>query len=101
MSFAILDGKGFHVSLPNGWTVSVQFGPGNYCEHYHGNLAWDAPQKSRKWESRQAEIAAWNSAGEWFKFPSGDTVEGYQDAASVLKFINKIANKKPVAAGAL
>lgn len=32
--FRITRGKGFHVSFPNGYTVSVQFGPGNYCDHY-------------------------------------------------------------------
>ena len=28
----ITEGKGFHLDLPNGVTVSVQFGPGNYAD---------------------------------------------------------------------
>jgi hypothetical protein len=97
MSFTAMDNKGFHFQLPNGWTVSVQFGPGNYCQHYHGDLRFDDPMKARKWTSETAEVAAWDANGEWFKFSSsGDTVEGYQDAAKVLKFINKIARKKAV-----
>jgi len=23
---------GFHIEFPNGWKISVQWGPGNYCE---------------------------------------------------------------------
>ena len=30
--------KGFRMTFPNGWTVSVQWGPGNYCEK-----KWDKP----------------------------------------------------------
>ncbi|MAH47405.1 hypothetical protein CMI37_16395 [Candidatus Pacearchaeota archaeon] len=31
--FSVTGGKGFHVRYPNGWTISVQFGWGNYCEN--------------------------------------------------------------------
>lgn len=31
--FAITRGKGFHVQFANGVTVSVQFGPHNYCDN--------------------------------------------------------------------
>ncbi len=31
--FYITGGKGFHISFPNGYTMSVQFGPGDYCEN--------------------------------------------------------------------
>ena len=30
--FRIVAGKGFALDLPNGVTVSVQWGPGNYCD---------------------------------------------------------------------
>lgn len=32
--FSVTEGRGFHITFANGWSVSVQFGPGNYCEHY-------------------------------------------------------------------
>ena len=35
----ICDNKGFHMDLPNGVTVSVQLGPGNYCDPDVSNAA--------------------------------------------------------------
>jgi len=32
--FRINDNKGFSITLDNGYTVSVQFGPGNYGSNY-------------------------------------------------------------------
>jgi len=32
--FNITNGKGFTMTFANGWTVSVQFGGLNYCQHY-------------------------------------------------------------------
>lgn len=31
--FKITDGRGFHIQFSNGYIVSVQFGPGNYCDN--------------------------------------------------------------------
>jgi hypothetical protein len=56
--FAITNHKGFRLLFPNGITISVQWGPGNYCEA--GDItpgSWDAPKKSDWWESADAEIA--------------------------------------------
>ena len=33
-AFRITRGRGFKMKFPNGYTVSVQFGPMNYCENY-------------------------------------------------------------------
>lgn len=85
--FEITMQKGFHITFENGWTVSVQFGAGNYCDHhntdkYHENAG----------HSKTAEIAAWDKAGAWFHFEH-DTVDGYKTPAEVLAFINMIAAK--------
>ena len=32
--FKINQGKGFSITFDNGYTVSVQFGPGNYCSNH-------------------------------------------------------------------
>jgi hypothetical protein len=94
--FGTTRNKGFHITFENGWTVSVQFGPGNYCEHH---FALNLPRASETLgvppegiESEDAEIAAWDADGKWFKFKN-DKVEGYQSPAEVLKFMNKIARK--------
>ena len=34
--FSITQGKGFHITFKNGYTVSVQFGPDNYCDNNNG-----------------------------------------------------------------
>lgn len=31
--FRITNGKGFHITFANGYTLSVQFGPGDYCNN--------------------------------------------------------------------
>ena len=59
----ICDNKGFHLDLPNGVTVSVQLGPGNYCDPDVSNAAFDAPKKAidgdDHWGSNTAECAAY------------------------------------------
>src|SRR5262245_38291883 len=90
--FSISGRKGFHVTFDNGWTVSVQFGGGNYCDNYnepigghHLNPAYELPL------SGTAEIAAWPAEGEWYDF-GGDTVAGYKTPAEVLAFMQEIAS---------
>jgi len=100
---------GFQIDLENGWTVSVQFGLGNYCANRssEGNPFINIPEYL---ECPNAEIAAWptDSRGEgkgtstkdWYKFGTlekkvfGDeTVRGWQSPAKVLAFINMISQK--------
>lgn len=83
--FDITKGKGFKITFANGWTVSVQFGGLNYCQHY------DAPAGAGyRGPSKDAEIAAWDKDGNWYDF-GGDTVKGYVSADDVLAFMNLIA----------
>lgn len=91
---AISSHKGFHLSFENGWTVSVQFGPGNYCEHHGSIMAhgdWDKPKNVDIWKSDNAEIAAWNRNNEWFQF-ADNSVEGWQSANDVARFIGFISS---------
>jgi len=92
---------GFQIDLENGWTVSVQFGIGNYCSNQSntGNPFKDIPDFV---ESSNAEIAAWptNTRGEgyahlgqWYKFEDGEEVKGWQNPTQVLEFMNMIARK--------
>ena len=95
---------GFQIDLENGWTVSVQFGIGNYCSNRsnEGNPFTDIPEYL---ECPNAEIAAWptNSRGwskgtstkEWYTFEGGDQVAGYKSPNAVLAFMNMIANRPP------
>ena len=96
---------GFQMDLENGWTISVQFGIGNYCSNRDGagNPFKDIPDFL---DSETAEIAAWRtdsrgrdkgtSTKEWYTFEHGEQVDGWQTPHQVLEFINLIARKPNV-----
>lgn len=88
--FKITERKGFHMTFENGWTVSVQFGYGNYCANRSiGRYRDEVP------DCVNAEIAAWNENHEWYQFES-DIVRGYVSADEVAVFIAEIASKPKV-----
>ena len=69
-------GVGFQITFDNGWTISVQWGPGNYSDNQ--SEPWDAgPQMhDRITESTTAEIAAWDSDDVfWWDFSKGSRVK--------------------------
>ena len=79
--FKTNDDKGFYITFKNGYTVSVQFGYGNYCDNFTRNPNVKNP------ESKTAEIAIWDKdvnllTSKW----SGkqDDVEGYLTPKQVL-----------------
>jgi len=105
----ITEGKGFHLDLPNGVTVSVQFGPGNYADQDVRNAGLNAPAEAaanrEQWGSNLAECAAYLTGSNlsWvavpgFTGPVGlekvdpdpfyDDVCGYMTVQEVLDFIN-------------
>ena len=103
----ICDNKGFHLDLPNGVTVSVQLGPGNYCDSDVSNAGFNAPREAmdgdKQWGSNTAECAAYVTGSDlsWvavpgFTGPIGeddsdtfyDDVVGFLDVQGVLDFIN-------------
>ena len=92
MSFKITGGKGFHFKFPNGVTVSVQFGAGNYCEHYDDDMMdWIESKGKGTIESHDAEVAIWKEGGEWITWEyTGDEdqqVIGYQTFEEVLEIL--------------
>lgn len=82
MSFQIDNQKGFKITYKNGYTVSVQFGGGNYCTNR------DLPIE--KWgqavpASDTAETALMTKDG--FVEYQGDDVQGYMSPSEVLKLM--------------
>ena len=93
MSFKITGGKGFHLTFPNGITVSVQFGPCSYSEHYDDDMMeWVELKGKGNIESRDAEVAIWKDSGEWITHEydgNSDQVMGYksfEDVWEILKW---------------
>ena len=80
--FKITQSKGFHLSFENGYTVSVQFGRGNYSSNYHLDSMT---------QSDTAEFAAWGPDEDFLEI-EGHDVHGYLTADEVLRLINLVAN---------
>ena len=56
---------GFVINLSNGWTVSIQIGPGRYADNWRvspfDDHGYTAKEPVGGWESSNAEIAAWRT----------------------------------------
>lgn len=86
--FYITRSKGFHIVFANGWTVSVQFGPGNYCDNYDLQIGSDEKEAGEN-GSGTAEVAAWPDSGDMVRFgDDGDTVAGRKTPTDVLALLN-------------
>lgn len=87
MSFAITDHKGIRIRFENGWTVSIQFGFGNYCEHHNSPIRdFNAARKADLWESAEAETALISPEGKFVEY-DGSEVQGYRTPAQVAALI--------------
>lgn len=93
--FKVFAQKGFQTTFPNGFTVSVMFGAGNYCEHrFNRNVEPDASAVSiwQRHNSPDAEIAVFGPDGEFRNdFPGcheGDTVSGWITSEQMLEVMN-------------
>ena len=82
MSFEISNQKGFQITYKNGYTVSVQFGCGNYCTNR--DLPIEDYGKAVP-ASDTAETALMTKDG--FVPYQGDDVQGYMSPSEVLKLM--------------
>lgn len=75
--------SGFQMTFENGYTISVQFGFGNYCEN----------KLSGKNSSKNAEIAIFDSEDNFIQVEgmNGD-VKGYCNADEIAEYIHKVKN---------
>jgi hypothetical protein len=100
--FRIIGGKGFHIEFLNGYTVSVQWGPGNYCDHYDqyytdefNMFSLENSKIAGEKGSETAECAIWTKDGSLIAHPTfeGDTVGGYMTPEQVLELLNWAASQ--------
>lgn len=88
--FCITAGKGFHITFENGWTVSVQWGPGNYCDHHRTPFG---TMTREGWHSVTAEVGIWSET------PNGDTeIYAWQTPEEVAEKIADVVARQPVKA---
>ena len=84
--------KGFRMTFENGFEISVQWGPGNYCERKDEDF--DKPQEERFWESRTAEIAIFDSKDDSMIALGKDNVDGWLTPDKVAKVITMVSLAK-------
>lgn len=91
--FKITRGSGFHIRFENGYTVSVQFGPGNYAGNY--NRDYDEQIQAGSDGSNTAECAVWELNGSLIPHESfnGDTVGAHKTPEEVLELLNWAASQ--------
>jgi len=98
--FKITSNKGFHITFKNGWTVSVQFGPGNYCDNYNRHIGQEE-EACGKDGSQNAECAVWPKDGELYPYPEwdGENVSNRSTPEEVLGLLNWANNQsnEPIA----
>ncbi len=103
---------GVHVRLTNGWSVSVQCGPGNYCDNYDDVgltdewcdvlAAWAPEENKHRFSDKcfarttTAEVAHFPSGGRLVEFsPEGvggaDLVKGHVSRDGVLAVVREVA----------
>ena len=90
--FQITNHKGFRMGFKNGFEISVQWGPGNYCERKDEDF--NKPQEERFWESRTAEIAIFDSKDNSMITLGEDNVDGWLTSDKVAKVITMVSLAK-------
>lgn len=82
--FRISDNKGFKITFDNGYTVSVQFGPGNYGSNYSLSML---DNMGKPMTAATAETALIDPDGNFVPYMNND-VQGHRTAADVLELLN-------------
>jgi len=85
--FHITQSKGFGIKFANGYRVSVQFGPGNYCDNYDMDIGRDEVEAGKE-GSYTAECAVINPSGNLIDLPGlDDQVTSRSTSEQVLKLM--------------
>lgn len=87
--------KGIQMTFDNGWTISVQWGAGNYCSVGRMTQMMTDHLTTPVHSSPDAEIMIWREEGgkvaQTYDFGS-DQVKGYCEADEVADWIYKVKN---------
>ena len=102
--FALNEGAelvpGMRMTFRNGFTISVQWHAGNYCEHHHTEYPWDKLEdeaaveqfKDKIRESETAEIAVYNKQEEMMHLGKFNSVIGWLNSDEVVEFMSRVSN---------
>jgi hypothetical protein len=96
-NFTITNGKGFQMEFKSGYTLSVQWGVGNYCDNRDVGQ-YNSEKKSDFYSSTTAEIAVWKTSKDGesrtglMKISPYDQVIGWLSTDDVAHWIAKVSN---------
>ena len=93
--FSNSEGRGFHLTFNNDWTISVQFSGGHYCDNKEESYDWarNRAMNSMPVHSSDAEIAVWRK-GDGLIWLQSDTVRGWTTTDEVAQVIHKLRTAK-------
>ena len=86
----INDNKGFSITLDNGYSVSVQFGPGNYGSNRELDPMTRDYANNNGLTATTAETALLGPDGNFVEY-DGDDVQGYRTVNDILALLNYAA----------
>ena len=97
--FNITAGKGFQITFENGWTFSVQFGPGNYCSNkdrgdFDKEIAYMKGEVA-ECEASSAEIAIIRESDAHWLHLLNDRVAGWCTPEQVARILGLVASLSP------
>lgn len=82
------ENKGFQLTFTNGYTISVQFGRGNYCMNRNTEKR---PMTEDTFDCRDAEVAVWDAKGAIIELQNGYYALGWLSADEVAQWIDKVS----------
>jgi len=88
----LLGQSGFRITFENGYSVSTQFGPFNYCENRRGHKK--SPMNTEHLTSSNAEIAVMDREHNFLNILN-DGIAGWVNADSVFKIMVCVRRHNP------
>ena len=83
---------GFHMGFPNGWKISVQWGPNHYCSTSRGILDDPYDGQFHEYESQTAEIAViYEGEERMYPLTDSDDVKGWVPVTEVAEYIQWVS----------
>lgn len=93
---------GMRMTFRNGFSISIQWHAGNYCDHHTAEYPWGKlddetvvePFKDKIRESETAEIAVFNKQDEMMHLGKFDSVLGWLNSDEVADYISRVSNMR-------
>jgi len=92
--FRITEGRGFQMTFANGWTVSVQWGAGNYCPNHHVLPSGKSERAYEDMQRKLGEEGVLVAEAGWWKGSGDVEVSGFMTPDQVLALMVELAARE-------